>query len=57
MLLKFITYICGCNDFKKEEILSYLQEINKARLGELTLVEASNLLKRKNAVSIDKDLE
>ena len=33
--------------FKKEEILSYLQEINKAKLGELTLVEASNLLKRK----------
>lgn len=33
--------------FKKEEILNYLQEINKAKLGELTLVEASNLLKRK----------
>lgn len=33
--------------FKKEEILSYLQEINKAKLGELTLIEASNLLKRK----------
>lgn len=35
------------NKFSKEEILSYLQEINKAKLGELTLVEASNLLKRK----------
>lgn len=33
--------------FKKEEILSYLGEVKKAKLGELTLVEASNLLKRK----------
>lgn len=35
------------NQFKKEEILKYLEEVKKAKLGELTLVEASNLLKRK----------
>lgn len=35
------------NKCEKEEILSYLGEVKKAKLGELTLVEASNLLKRK----------
>ena len=35
------------NKFSKEEILKYLEEVKKAKLGELTLVEASNLLKRK----------
>jgi hypothetical protein len=31
----------------KEEIKNYLKEINKPKLSDLTLVEASNLLKRK----------
>lgn len=35
------------NKFSKEEILKYLEEVNKPKLGNLTLVEASNLLKRK----------
>lgn len=35
------------NKFSKEEILKYLEEVKKAKLGELTLVEASNFLKRK----------
>lgn len=33
--------------FEKEEIKKYLEEINKSKLSDLTLVEASNLLKRK----------
>lgn len=35
------------NKFEKEEILKYLEEVNKPKLGNLTIVEASNLLKRK----------
>lgn len=35
------------NKFEKEEIKKYLEEINKSKLSDLTLVEASNLLKRK----------
>lgn len=35
------------NKCEKEEIISYLGEVKKAKLSELTLVEASNLLKRK----------
>lgn len=35
------------NKFEKDEIISYLGEVKKAKLSELTLVEASNLLKRK----------
>lgn len=35
------------NKFSKEEILKYLEEVNKPKLGNLTLVESSNLLKRK----------
>ena len=34
------------NKFEKEEIKKYLEEINKSKLSDLTLVEASNLLKR-----------
>lgn len=34
-------------NFEKEEIKKYLEEVNKAKLSDLTLVEASNLLKRK----------
>ena len=35
------------NKFEKEEIKKYLEEINKSKLSDLTLVEASNLLKIK----------
>ena len=35
------------NKFEKEEILKYLEEVNKPKLGNLTIIEASNLLKRK----------
>lgn len=35
------------NKFEKEEIKKYLEEVNKSKLSDLTLVEASNLLKRK----------
>lgn len=35
------------NKFEKEEIKSYLEEVNKSKLSELTVVEASNLIKRK----------
>lgn len=33
--------------FAPDEIKKYLEEVNKSKLSELTLVEASNLLKRK----------
>lgn len=34
-------------NFTPDEIKKYLEEVNKSKLSELTLVEASNLLKRK----------
>ena len=33
--------------FTPDEIKKYLEEVNKSKLSELTIVEASNLLKRK----------
>lgn len=33
--------------FDKEDIKTYLEELNKSKLSELTILEASNLLKRK----------
>ena len=36
------------SDFTEDEIKGYLTEMKKSKLSELTLVEASNLIKRKN---------
>ena len=36
------------SDFTEDEIKGYLKEVKKSKLSELTLVEASNLIKRKN---------
>ncbi len=35
------------DNFTPDEIKKYLEEVNKSKLSELTIVEASNLLKRK----------